>query len=238
MSMELLRKYLWLWAILGSISVSLVIAIVFVCINRWLSRQGRHRITQLHRNKSDLTIKSNKYQVETPPLPSRAQFLTAAAQSYENLADEHDYEEAKPVCQVATPKHQESTPVCQVATPKHQESTPVYQVATPKHQESTPVYQVTTSKYQESMPKYQEAMSDYEEAMSDYEEASAGYEEASPDYENPTPEPFDYVNMEAEVRILPPLYRKTDEETDDASTEDYDDIDGEDDGEEDYDDVG
>ncbi|KAK5917774.1 hypothetical protein CgunFtcFv8_002590 [Champsocephalus gunnari] len=208
--MELLRKYLWLWAILGSISVSLVIAIVFVCINRWLSRQGRHRITQLHRNKSDLTIKSNKYQVETPTLPSRAQFLTAAAQSYENLADQHDYEEAKPVRQVATSKHQESTPV----------------------------YQVTTSKHQESTPKYQEAMSDYEEAMSDYEEASAGYEEPSPDYENPTPEPCDYVKVEAEVRILPPPYRKTDEETDDASTEDYDDIDGEDDGEEDYDDVG
>ncbi|KAK5887306.1 hypothetical protein CesoFtcFv8_015917 [Champsocephalus esox] len=222
--MELLRKYLWLWAILGSISVSLVIAIVFVCINRWLSRQDRHRITQLHSNKSDLTIKSNKYQVETPPLPSRAQFLTAAAQSYENLADQHDYEEAKPVRQVATSKHQESTPV--------------YQVTTSKHQESTPVYQVTTSKHQESTPKYQEAMSDYEEAMSDYEEASAGYEEPSPDYENPTPEPFDYVKVEAEVRILPPLYRKTDEETDDASTEDYDDIDGEDDGEEDYDDVG
>ncbi|KAJ4923708.1 hypothetical protein JOQ06_013987 [Pogonophryne albipinna] len=197
--MELLRKYLWLWAILGSISVSLVIAIVFVCINRWLSRQGRHRITQLHRNKSDLTIKSNKYQVETPPLPSRTQFLTAAAQSYENLADEHDYEEAGPVCQVATPKYQESMP-----------------------------------KYQESMPKYQEAKSDYEEAMSDYEEASAGYEEASPNYENQTPESFDYVKVEAEVRILPPPYRKTDEETDDASTEDYDDIDGE----EDYDDLG
>ncbi|XP_034051557.1 chromosomal replication initiator protein DnaA-like isoform X2 [Gymnodraco acuticeps] len=221
MSMELLRKYLWLWAILGSISVSLVIAIVFVCINRWLSRQGRLRITQLHRNKSDLTIKSNTYQVETPPLPSRTQFLTAAAPSYENLADEHNYEEAEPVCQVAMPKYQESTF-------KYQESMP-------KYQESTPVYQVTTSKYQESMPKYQEAMSDYEEPMSDYEEASAGYEEASPDYENPTP---DYVKVEAEVRILPPPYRKTDEETDDASTEDYDDIDGEDDDEEDYDDVG
>ncbi|XP_010768571.1 DNA-directed RNA polymerase II subunit RPB1 isoform X4 [Notothenia coriiceps] len=222
--MELLRKYLWLWVILGSISVSLLIAVVFFCINQWLSRQGRHRITQLHRNKSDLTIKSNKYQLETPPLPPRTQFLIAEAQSYENLADEHDYEEAEPVCQVAMPKCQESKPVYQVTTSKCQESTPVYQVTTSKCQESTPVYQVT-------MPKYQEA-------MSDYEEASDGYEEALPDYENRTAEPFDYVQVEAEVRILPPPYRKTDEETDDASTEDYDDIDDEDDGEEDYDDLG
>ncbi|XP_010768557.1 DNA-directed RNA polymerase II subunit RPB1 isoform X2 [Notothenia coriiceps] len=236
--MELLRKYLWLWVILGSISVSLLIAVVFFCINQWLSRQGRHRITQLHRNKSDLTIKSNKYQLETPPLPPRTQFLIAEAQSYENLADEHDYEEAEPVCQVAMPKCQVAMPKCQVAMPKCQESKPVYQVTTSKCQESKPVYQVTTSKCQESTPVYQVTMPKYQEAMSDYEEASDGYEEALPDYENRTAEPFDYVQVEAEVRILPPPYRKTDEETDDASTEDYDDIDDEDDGEEDYDDLG
>ncbi|KAK1882249.1 DNA-directed RNA polymerase II subunit RPB1 [Dissostichus eleginoides] len=269
MSMELLRKYLWLWVILGSISVSAVIAIVFVCINRWLSNKKqkcRHRITQLQRNKSDSTIKRNKYQVETPPYLLGHSFsqqrpkamkiwLTNTTMRRPRLCARWPcpkyqvampkYQESTPKCQESMPKYQESMPKYQESMPKCQESMPKYQVTMPKYQESMPKCQESMPKYQESMPKYQEAMSDYEEASPDYEEASPDYEEASPDYEeaspdyeNPTPELFDYVKVEAEVKILPPPYRKTDEETDDASTEDYDDIDGEDDGEEDYDDLG
>ncbi|KAI4787134.1 hypothetical protein KUCAC02_036665 [Chaenocephalus aceratus] len=234
MSMELLRKYLWLWAILGSISVSLVIAIVFVCINRWLSRQGKHRITQLHRNKSDLTIKSTNTR-----LRRRLTFSgTVSHSSYENLADEHDYEEAKPVCQgghVQTPGVHACVPGDHVQTPGSPRL--CTRVTTPKHQESTPVYQVTTSKHQESMPKYQEAMSDYEEPMSDYEEPMSDYEEASAGYEEASPDTRSHVRLRGGVGRIRGR-RKQMKKTDDASTEDYDDIDGEDDGEEDYDDVG
>ncbi|KAK5858248.1 hypothetical protein PBY51_002401 [Eleginops maclovinus] len=207
--MELLRRYLWVWVILGSLSASAAISIIFICINRWLSRQGRHIIQQLHRNNSDFPIKSNKYPVETPPLPPRTQFLREAAQSHENLADEHDYEEAELVSQVAMPEHK-------VTMPKYQEP----KGTMPKNQEP----KGTMPKYQAAMPKFVDPSNDYEEAM--------------PDYENATPEAFDNGKVEKEVRTLPPLDMKIDSAEDDASTEDYDDIGSEDDNEEDYDDVG
>ncbi|XP_008426759.1 uncharacterized protein scimp [Poecilia reticulata] len=105
--MALLRKYIWVLVILGMVFVSLVISLIFILINKCISRKGgKHRILQ-HQEKPNVKIESNKYQLtqpvtDTPPLPPRTQFLTAEAQSYENLAEEcehddqsdHDYEEA------------------------------------------------------------------------------------------------------------------------------------------------
>ncbi|XP_032433132.1 uncharacterized protein scimp [Xiphophorus hellerii] len=105
--MALLRKYIWVIVILGMVFVSLVISLIFVLINKCISRKaGKHRILQLQ-ERPDFKIESNKYQLtqsgtDTPPLPPRTQFLIAEALSYENLAEEcehddqsdHDYEEA------------------------------------------------------------------------------------------------------------------------------------------------
>ncbi|XP_027886156.1 uncharacterized protein scimp isoform X2 [Xiphophorus couchianus] len=104
--MALLRKYIWVMVILGMVFVSLVISLIFILINKCISRKGKHRILQLQ-ERSDVKIESNKYQLtqsgtDTPPLPPRTQFLIAEALSYENLAEEcehddqsdHDYEEA------------------------------------------------------------------------------------------------------------------------------------------------
>ncbi|XP_043996868.1 uncharacterized protein LOC122845003 [Gambusia affinis] len=105
--MALLRKYIWVLVILGMVFVSVVISLIFILINKCISRKaGKHRILQLQ-ERPEVKIESNKYQLtqsgnNTPPLPPRTQFLTAVAQSYENLAEEgehddqsdHDYEEA------------------------------------------------------------------------------------------------------------------------------------------------
>ncbi|KAM4544474.1 uncharacterized protein scimp [Odontesthes bonariensis] len=97
--MALLRKYIWVLVILGMIFVSVVIGLIFLLINNCLSRKGKHRISQLQR-RSDTKVESNKYNErnldnQVPVLPPRTQFLTAEAQSYENLAEEeHDYEES------------------------------------------------------------------------------------------------------------------------------------------------
>ncbi|XP_035864781.1 uncharacterized protein LOC116056118 isoform X3 [Sander lucioperca] len=179
--MDYLRKYLWLWVIIAVIFACGMISIIFIIINKCISRQGKHRISQLQRRSSDFTVESNKYQersfkIDTPPLPPRTQFLTAEAQSYENLAE---------------------VPECQ------------------------------------NMPDYEQDKHDYEQAMPDYEQAM-------PDYEQAIADQSDYVKVEDEDEevILPPPYKDPDPAEDNTSTEDYDDIVGEDQGEEDYDDVG
>ncbi|KAK9536949.1 hypothetical protein VZT92_006691 [Zoarces viviparus] len=154
--MDFLHKFLLL-VIIVIISSWLVIILFFIFINKCLSRAGKQRIIQFPRKSSDFTVKINQYQErnfesKTPPLPSRSQFLTAEAQSYENLAEEQNF--------------------------------------------------------------------------SDYEQDKQ----------------CDYVKLEdeGETLPLPPEYQHPDPAADNASTEDYDDIGGEDEneGEEDYDDVG
>ncbi|XP_071362030.1 uncharacterized protein [Trachinotus anak] len=131
--MSLLRKYIWFWVIFGMVIVSLVITLIFILINKCLFKKGKHRLSQLQRGAA-FNIESNKYQernIDTviPPLPPRTQFLTAEAQSYENLAEapdhvhsihghdqftdnrEHnidDYEEALPEYEEALPEYEEA----------------------------------------------------------------------------------------------------------------------------------
>ncbi|GAA6233511.1 uncharacterized protein LOC117955920 isoform X2 [Lates japonicus] len=193
--MDLARRYMWVWVIVGVIFVSVVISLIFLLINKCISRGGKHRISQLERG-SLFTVKSNTYQERnlddnSPPLPPRTQFLTAEAQSYENLAE--------------VPEHEENIEDCEQATDGH-------------------------------------GPDDYEEALPAYEEPLPEYEEALPEYEEAVDQQPDYVKIEEEEMILPPppSYNKTDPADDNVSTEDYDDIGGEEEnqGEEDYDDVG
>ncbi|KAM9728559.1 uncharacterized protein scimp isoform 1-T2 [Menidia menidia] len=95
--MVLLRQYLWALVILGMIFVSVVISLIFLLVNKCISRKEKKRVFHLQ-GRSDIKVESNKYHErnldsEVPPLPPRTQFLTEGAQSYENLSDEHDYEE-------------------------------------------------------------------------------------------------------------------------------------------------
>uniref|UniRef100_A0A1A8ES57 Uncharacterized protein n=2 Tax=Nothobranchius korthausae TaxID=1143690 RepID=A0A1A8ES57_9TELE len=97
--MSLSRKYIWMIVILGMVASSMVIVFIFLLINKCVFRTGKHNIQQLQR-KADSEPQSNKYQERnvdcrnpTPPLPSPTQFFTAEAQSYENLAEEPDYEQ-------------------------------------------------------------------------------------------------------------------------------------------------
>ncbi|XP_068591142.1 uncharacterized protein [Cebidichthys violaceus] len=100
--MDFFSKFLVL-VIIVIIFACLVISLIFIFINKCLSRAGKHRIMQFPRESSDFTAKINQYQernfdAKTPPLPSRSQFFTAEAQSYENLAEEQnisDYEQDK-----------------------------------------------------------------------------------------------------------------------------------------------
>ncbi|XP_056295056.1 uncharacterized protein LOC130209432 isoform X4 [Pseudoliparis swirei] len=98
--MDLLRNLLWLWVIIVTIFAWIVISLIFVFINKCISRAGKHRSTQ------NLTAKSNQDPERsvdplTPSLPPRTQFLTAGARSYESLAEDErhdcsDYEEYVP----------------------------------------------------------------------------------------------------------------------------------------------
>ncbi|TDH05170.1 hypothetical protein EPR50_G00140670 [Perca flavescens] len=197
--MDYLHKYRWLWIIIGVIFASGMVIIIFIFINKCISRRGKHRISQLQRRSSDFTVESNKYQerslqINTPPLPPRTQFLTAEAQSYENLAE---------------------VPECQNMPDSDQDS----------------------HDYEEAVPDYEQDKHDYEQDKHDYEQDKHDYEQAMPDYEQDMAEHSDYVKVEDEELILPPPYKDPDPAEDNTSTEDYDDIVGEDQGEEDYDDV-
>ncbi|XP_071761319.1 uncharacterized protein scimp [Centroberyx gerrardi] len=93
--MDLLRKYIWLWVIIGIIFVSLVICLIFILINKCLSEDAESRTLRPH-NGHEYYTQSSKYHPkdlgeDVPPLPPRTQFLTAEAQSYENLAELPDY---------------------------------------------------------------------------------------------------------------------------------------------------
>eukprot|EP00063_Salmo_salar_P077800 XP_014052635.1 PREDICTED: uncharacterized protein LOC106603452 [Salmo salar] len=118
--MALLREFL-LWVVLGMIFVSLVIGLIFVFINKCISKKAAE---QYNRNTPSHTIpesyaQSSKYhpkdlEDDLPPLPPRTQFLTSypEIESYENLAElpynvKVDNEAPPP------PYHHTETVVCQ-----------------------------------------------------------------------------------------------------------------------------
>ncbi|XP_029375987.1 uncharacterized protein scimp isoform X2 [Echeneis naucrates] len=103
-------------------------------------------------------------------------------------------------------------------------------------------YEEAMSGYEEACSGYEEPIPEYEEALPEYEEALPDYVEAQPDYEEPLDQQPDYLQVEDEVKVFrpPPPNKTPDTAEDNSSTEDYDDIGGEEgeaQDEEDYDDV-
>ncbi|XP_040908065.1 acidic leucine-rich nuclear phosphoprotein 32-related protein 1-like [Toxotes jaculatrix] len=274
--MGLLRKYLWLWVIVGTIFLSVLICLIFLLINKCISRSGKHRISELQK-RAVFSVESNKYQernlgTSTPPLPPRTQFLTAEAQSYENLAEApeleqsaDDYEQALPDYEGVederdhAPSDYEEVEDGQDQAPdpsdyeefkdEQDQDLPDYEEVDNEQDQDLPDYEEVDNDYEQALPDYEQALPDYEEALPDYEEALPDYEEvendyeqAMPDYEQALDEQPDYVKVDDEVKILLPHapHELPDPADDNTSTEDYDDIGGEDEsqGEEDYDDVG
>ncbi|XP_029030433.1 probable serine/threonine-protein kinase kinX [Betta splendens] len=258
---EFFRKYLWLLIILGMIFVTVVISIIFILINKCLSKKGKHRIAQLQK-RTVSPVESNKYQETnlwntltpgTPPLPPRTQFLTAAAQSYENLAetpgfqptsdseeDKHDYEEAEPQYEQDLSNYEQ--PVPDDEQDKHD-----YEEAEAEYEQNRDSYVQPTldsedrRDYEEAEAEYEQDLSNYEQPVPDHEQDKHDYEEAEADYEEVTEEQPDYVKMEPNEEVFPPPPPPPQnmDPAEDDDYEDYDDVGGEDeDQEEDYDDVG
>ncbi|KAM7397588.1 hypothetical protein PAMA_005751 [Pampus argenteus] len=202
--MDLVRKYMWLWVIIGMVFVSVVTCLIFMLIYKCISSSGKHRILQIPRSGS--FSQENKYQEKVvPSLPPRTQFLTAEAQSYENLAevpnceqdsdDVHDYEETV------------------------DDGHDYEQNIDDDHDYEQNIDDVHD--YEQNI----DGVHDYEQNIDDVH-----------DYEQSMDNQSDYVKVEDEELMLPPPpYEAPDPAADNASTEDYDDIGGED--EEDYDDV-
>ncbi|XP_030292988.1 glutamic acid-rich protein isoform X4 [Sparus aurata] len=147
-----------LWLIAGIIFVSVVIVLIFLLINRCLFRAGKHRISQLHR-RSDFRATNNQYQErkladDTPPLPPRTQFLTAEAQSYENLAE--------------VPDSEESTPDYEQVKDDFRQDVGDYEQATPDYEQATPDYEQDVGDYEQATPDYEQATPDYEQDVADY----------------------------------------------------------------------
>ncbi|XP_041808879.1 DNA-directed RNA polymerase II subunit RPB1-like [Chelmon rostratus] len=241
MHMDLLRKYMWVWVIGGMLFVCLVISLIFLLINKCISRGGKHRISQLHKG-SDFSIKSNKYQERsfkagTPPLPPRTQFLTAEAQSYENLAEEPAYEEATPNYEEATPDYEQATPDYVQAEPDYEQDVADYVQAEPDYEQATPDYVQAEPDYEQDVADYVQAEPDYEQDVADYVQTTPDYVQTTPDYEESIP---DYVKVDEEKILLPPPPYQDPDPADNTSMEDYDDIggEGEIEDEEDYDDLG
>ncbi|XP_065819358.1 protein P200 isoform X1 [Labrus bergylta] len=244
MLMDALRKNMWIWVIVGMIFVSVVISVIFILINRCISRRARRRFMSPHllNRRSDDTNSSNKYQERnfkaiTPPLPPRTQFNTAEAQSYENLAEVPDYVQT-------VPDYEQDKPDYVQAVSDYEQSMPDYEQSVPDYEQSVPDYEQSVPDYEQSMPDYEQDKPDYEQSMPDYEQSMPDYEQSMPDYES-IDEPPDYLKLESEVAMLPPPpYEDPDAAAETSSTEDYDDIDDieggveNQDDEEDYDDVG
>ncbi|CAJ1063395.1 uncharacterized protein LOC113168848 isoform X2 [Xyrichtys novacula] len=228
--MDLSRKYMWIWVICGMIFVSMVICLIFVLINRCISKKGKHKITSSSLDKrTAFIVSSNKYQETTlkasnPPLPPRTQFGPEVGQSYENLAEVPDYEQSMPDYEQDKPDYVQGIP------------------DTADYEEATPEYEQDKPDYVQDMPDYEDAIPEYEQDKPDYVQSIPDYEQDMPDYEEIIDEPPDYLKLEEEELILPPppSYQDPQPEGDNDSSEDYDDIGGEDEtqDEEDYDDVG
>ncbi|KAL7389559.1 hypothetical protein ABVT39_006239 [Epinephelus coioides] len=255
--MDLLHTYKWLWVIIAIIFASGVISLIFIFINKCISRQGKHRITQLHRS-SNLTVMSNNYQERTlkdftPALPPRTQFLTEA-QSYENLAEDYEectpeYEQDKGDCEQSTPDYEQDKgdyvqgiPDYEQDKGDYEQSMPDYEQDKGHYEQSFPDYEQDKGDYVQDIPDYEQDKGDYEQSFPDYEQDKGDYKQSMPDYVQDMDEQSDYVEPEDGEVLLPPpppLFKDPDPAAG-YSSEDYDDIGDEDEnqGEEDYDDVG
>ncbi|XP_054902785.1 uncharacterized protein LOC129370674 isoform X2 [Poeciliopsis prolifica] len=246
--MAILRKYIWVLVLLGMFFVSLVISLIFILVNKCIiSRKGKHRILQLQ-DRPDVKIESNKYQLTksglaTPPLPPRTQFLTAEAQSYENLAEEcehddqsdHDYEEA-------LDQNLDCVKVQENLLCNHPNTNSGVSVA--QSYENL----AEENDYEESvdpLPDYIKVedeteflpppLCDLDPNMTCNGSLGQSYENLADEneYEESMEQQLDYVTVEDE--FTPHQNNEAKDNASTASTEDYDDIGGED--EDDYDDV-
>ncbi|XP_004551240.3 uncharacterized protein scimp [Maylandia zebra] len=177
--MAFIRKYLWLWVVVGMVFVSVVISIIFMFICKCISRKrGQHKIPTV-KNEFNFKTESNKYQQRnietgTPPLPPRTQFLMAEAQSYENLAEEsqsiHDYEDGN----------------CEQNVSNHEES----------------IHDYEDGNCEQNVSNHEESIHDYEDG--NCEQNVSNHEESIHDYEESTELQADYIKMEGDIMFPPP----------------------------------
>ncbi|XP_035800742.2 uncharacterized protein LOC118469793 [Amphiprion ocellaris] len=246
--MDFFRQYVLL-LLIGMILISLVIIFIFFLINKCISRRGKHKIPHLERGalfKAD----SNKYQERNPdavnpPLPPRTQFLTAEAQSYENLVEVSDYEECTADYEQSTDQQPDYVKVEEEILPppppyEHQGPGMTAGVAGQSYENLAEEHDYEQSTDQQ--PDYVQVQEEEEILPPPPPGMTAGVAGQSyknlaeePDYEQSLDQQPDYVQVEDEAETFLP--HPADPAADNSSTEDYDDI-GEDQGEEDYDDVG
>ncbi|KAM4726913.1 uncharacterized protein scimp [Anableps anableps] len=241
--MGLLRKYIWVLVILGMFFVSLVISLIFILINKCISRKGKHQILQLQ-ERPDIKTESNKYQMtqpgsDTPPLPPRTQFLTAETLSYENLAEEcecddqsdHDYEETldqKLDCVQENPLCNQNSGVSVAQSYENLAEENDYEESVDPQPDYVKVEDET-----EGCPP---PLCDLDLNMKCGSSLGQSYENLADEseYEESTDQQSDYVKVEDEEMLPLDQNNAARDNISTVSTEDYDDI-GED--EEDYDDI-
>ncbi|XP_071023555.1 uncharacterized protein [Oncorhynchus clarkii lewisi] len=257
--MALLREFL-LWVVLGMIFVSLVIGLIFVFINKCISKKAAE---QYNTNRPSHTIpesyaqflpmlsplsRSSKYhpkdlENDLPPLPPRTQFLTSYPEikNCENLAElpynvKVDNEAPPP------PYHHTETEVCQdVCHDSISEdyddigadcqTAEKYNTNLPSH--TMPEYYAQSSKYH---PK---DLKDDLTSLPPRTQFLTSYPEIK-NCENLAELPY---NVKVDNEAPPPPYHHTETEVcqdvcHDSISEDYDDIGADCQSEEDYDDVG
>ncbi|XP_005458314.1 uncharacterized protein LOC102083076 isoform X1 [Oreochromis niloticus] len=227
--MPFIRKYLWLWVVVGMVFVSVVISIIFLFICKCVSRKGKHKINHL-KKEFNFKTESNKYQERsietgTPPLPPRTQFLMAEAQSYENLAEEsqsiHDYEDGN--CEQDLSNHEESIHDyedgnCEQDLTNHEESIHDYEESTELQADyikmegdikfpPPPVFNSMNSSVLEAQSY--ENLAEESQSIHDYEDGNCeqdltNHEESIHDYEESTELQADYIKMEGDIKFPPP----------------------------------
>ncbi|XP_042074226.1 ring-infected erythrocyte surface antigen isoform X3 [Haplochromis burtoni] len=228
--MAFIRKYLWLWVVIGMVFVSVVISIIFMFICKCISRKrGQHKIHNV-KNEFNFKTESNKYQQRnietgTPPLPPRTQFLLAEAQSYENLAEEsqsiHDYEDGN--CEQNVSNHEESIHDYEESTELQADyikmegdimfppppifnsmSGSVLEAQSYENlaEESQSIHDYEDGNCEQNVSNHEESIHDYEDG--NCEENVSNHEESIHDYEESTELQADYIKMEGDIMFPPP----------------------------------
>ncbi|XP_056295054.1 uncharacterized protein LOC130209432 isoform X2 [Pseudoliparis swirei] len=228
--MDLLRNLLWLWVIIVTIFAWIVISLIFVFINKCISRAGKHRSTQ------NLTAKSNQDPERsvdplTPSLPPRTQFLTAG----------------KTRCTQRLPQGGRRSCSCSASVNlSGSPQTDVVELMNGRDDKrclNTRAVVSGARSYESLAEDERHDCSDYEEYVPDDAQDLQVLQDPQDlqvlrDYEQD--KQSDYVMVEDEDEPLPLHPRCQDADPEEEEEEDYDDIGGEDEhkGDEDYDDVG
>ncbi|CAG5870328.1 unnamed protein product [Menidia menidia] len=248
--MVLLRQYLWALVILGMIFVSVVISLIFLLVNKCISRKrslnhlkincvvsgaqsyenlsDEHDYEECADQKPDSVKLEAETQILRPPPPGtdpdqdpKMKSGLSVAQSYENLAEEQDYEESTE----QLPDYVKLEEEVQLLGPA-----PLYSDPHP-HRSSG----LCGAQSYQNLAEEQ----DYEESTDQQPDYSYENLAEEQDYEESTDQQPDYVMPEGGAEVLPPP--PADPEADCSSSEDYDDIGGgeeeEEEEEEDYDDI-